>query len=257
MSDAHVALTLQAATVAASALRALSTLRPVLGPPNGEVKGFEACLEALRALYRGPKPRKPPAPRPPKPRALPKLSRAQQRAEKVLEEELSEWDPEPLYEASRCQALLMEVIRRATHDYVLYRQHRKLELKSLAEQAYVWLFEEEPGHPAWRDREKALFKVSGEKGQVMVEVGSRRLTSFLSICEACSLDPEAVRARAREMTVESIMKTGRHIERRKSKSTGDLSSIEFHSLVDVDIDALDAEIQSGSQEYGYADYSLA
>ena len=83
-----------------------------------------------------------------------------------------------------------------------------------------------------------------------IEVGSRRLTSFISICEACNLDPDAVRQRAREMTVESIMRTGRHIERRKSRPNADAMSIETHSVVvDIDIDSLDAENQTGSHDY--------
>jgi len=255
--SAHISLTLKAAYVAASALHAITSLRPVLGPPNGELHGFEEALDTLRALYLPPRPRPPRAPRP---RRLPKLStkatkpktirKALRRRTEELEVTPSHWDPEPLYEASRCQALLMEVIRRAAHDYVLYRQHRKLDLKMLADQAFTWLFEEEPGHPAWKNRERALFRVEDEGGQATVEVGSRRLTSFISICEACNLDPEAVRQRAREMTVESIMRTGRHIERRKSRPNADAMSLETHSVVvDIDIDSLDAENQTGSHDY--------
>lgn len=253
MIGAHTTLTLQAAHVAASALRAIESLRPLLGPPNGEVTGFEGVLDALQALYRPPKPKRPRPKRPPKPR-VPRLhtkARRQPLPEReeeldaALDERESPWDPEPLYEASRCQALLMEIIRRAAHDYVLYRQHHRLELKALAEQAYIWLFEEEPGHPAWKSRERALFQVT-EGGQALVEVGSRRLTSFLSICETCGLDPEAVRQRAREMTVESIMHTGRHIERRRAQKGGESLSIETHSVVvDVDMDSLEAEAQGG------------
>jgi hypothetical protein len=256
--EAHTSLTLQAAQVAASALRAIHSLRPILGRPNGEVTGFEQALDALQALYRAPKPKRPRPKRIPKPRAPRALARGPQtpapapapaRIEELDERE-SPWDPEPLYEASRCQALLMEIIRRAAHDYVLYRQHRRLELKALADQAYTWLFEEEPGHTAWKSRERALFQVADEVGQTVVEVGSRRLTSFLSICEACGLDPDAVRQRAREMTVESIMHTGRHIERRKSQKGGESLSLEAHSvLVDVDMDALEAELQGGSSDY--------
>lgn len=267
MNDAHFALTLRATRVAALALRAIHSVRPLLGPPNGETQGFEVALEGLLALYAPPKPpapRRPRAKRAPRPKiaARPLIARPARVPKREPEPELelnpgeqeSPWDPEPLYEASRCQALLMEVIRRAAHDWVLYRQHHRLELKMLAEQAYVWLFEEEPGHPAWKERERALFKVEEEYSkQTLVEVGSRRLTSFISICEACNLDPEAVRERAREMTVESIMRTGRHIERRKLRANAESMSIETHSVVvDIDIDALDAvehENQSGSHDY--------
>lgn len=252
MIDAHIVLTLRAAHVAAKALSAITLMRPMLGPPNGETSGFEEALETLRGFYRPPKPRRPRQKRAPKPKAVRKphpLPVAE--PEEGLDAQPSAWDPEPLYEASRCQALLMEVIRRAAHDYVLYRQHRKLELKMLADQAYTWLFEEEPGHPAWKSRERAIFQVDDEgTGQTMIEVGSRRLTSFISICEACNLDPEAVRERAREMTVESIMRTGRHIERRKPRSSADSMSIESHSVViDIDIESLDTENQTGSHDY--------
>lgn len=251
MIATHATLTLQAAHVAAVALRAITSIRPTLGLPNGEAHGFEEALHSLRALYQPPKPRRPRQRRIPKPKLVRRPSTARRKAdEEDLELEPSPWDPEPLYEASRCQALLMEIIRRAAHDWVLYRQHHRLELKMLADQAHTWLFEEEPGHPAWKDRERALFKVTDDRGQATIEVGSRRLTSFLSICEACGLDPEAVRDCARAMTVESIMHTGRHVERRKSRPSSESMSIETHSVVvDIDIDSLDAENQSGSNDY--------
>lgn len=256
MIDTHAALALQAAHVAASALRSISSLRSFLGPPSGEVRIFEDVIEELRGLYQPPRPRKPrpkSAPQLPKPRVIKKPPRVEE------DEDLapSAWDPEPVYEASRCQAFLMEIIRRAAHDYVLYRQARKMELKALAEQAYTWLFEEEPGHPAWKDRERALFKIEDEEtGQPAIEVGTRRLTSFLSICEACNLDPEAVRDRAREMTVEQVTRTGRRIERRSTKSSDDSMSMETHSIVaDIDIYALEAETEkswaTGGHDYSY------
>jgi hypothetical protein len=258
VTDTHALLTLQAAQVAAMALRAISSIQPILGPPNGEVSGFREALTALRALYQEPGIPVPKAPRRlrRRPQAQPRVHLPKRLSERppppppepvALEvDEESPWDPEPLYEASRCQAFLMEVIRRAAHDYVLYRQHKRMDLKMLAEQAFTWLFEEEPGHPAWKQRERALFKVvDGVSGDEVVEVGSRRLTSFLSICEACNLDPGAVRDRVREMTVESIMRTGRHVERRKPRANADATSIETHAIVvDIDMDALDAEAQS-------------
>lgn len=256
MIDPHAALTLRAALIASSALRAIESVRSVLGPPNGEVTAFEDALSLLYSLYRPPAPPRPPVKRQRKPRPIKKPPRRAQ--ERFDEEDLdapSAWDPEPLYEASRCQAFLMEIIQRAAHDWVLYRQHHKLELKQLAEQAYIWLFEEEPGHPAWRTREKALFKVRDDDGQTVVEVGSRKLTSFLSICEACGLDPEAVRERAREMTVESIMKTGRHLERRRAKNSNDSMSIETHAVhEDIDIDSIEAEHQPYARESWETDY---
>jgi hypothetical protein len=181
-----------------------------------------------------------------KPRVIARPLSARERREleegplpKVVEDD--DWQPEPAWEARACQALLMEIIRRAVHDYVLYRQHRNAEFKQRAENAYIWLFEEEPGHPAWKTREQALFRVLDGKREV-VEVGSRRLTSFLSICEACELDPEEVRTRARATTVDSILRSGRRTERRKPRSSSEPMNIETHSFcVDIDVDALDAE----------------
>lgn len=251
MSNPHFALTLRAALVAQSALRTIRSIGPILEPLNDETKGFQKAFEQLYELYQVP--RHPAVPAPARRDAGARQRRAEGGDEGLdddFELEPSAWDPEPLYEASRCQALLMEIIRRATHDWVLYRNHRRIDRRALASQAYTWLFEEEPGHPAWKDRERALFRVEDdESGESAVEVGSRRLTSFLSICEACNLDPEAVRERAREMTVESIMHSGRRIERRRPKNTDSLS-IDTHSVVvDVDIDSLDVENTSGSGDY--------
>jgi hypothetical protein len=136
---------------------------------------------------------------------------------------------------------------------VLYRQHTKFEMRQRAQHAYTWIFEEEPGHKAWRERETAVFLVENGEGRNALEVGSRRLTSFISICEIVGLEPEAVRSRAREMTVESITKTGRHAERRRSAPES--SSMESHSVVlDIDLDALDAEPSDYSQYGGSTDY---
>lgn len=255
MIDTCVSLSLQAAVVAASAIRQLQGLGPHYGTPNGELTGFQDALDSLLCFYRPPRP-KPVVVRVPKPRRTPRPKKVIRRrppplVEPALQEEnqTSEWDPEPLYEASRCQALLIEIIRRAAHDYVLYRQHHRIELRVLAENAYIWLFVEEPGHPAWRARERSLSHVKDAVGTNTVEVGSLRLTSFLSICEACGLDPETVRDRARKMTVDEIMRAGRHIERRPSRASQDAMSLETHSVVDIDIDLLDHENSSSSSDY--------
>lgn len=255
----HTELTLQAASVAAAAIRAVEGVRSVLGPPNGEVHGFLWALSTLQLLYAPPKPpKKARAHRviKPKPSPIPEPARlldaVRKRASPPPQESSeSAWDPEPSYEAKRCQALLLEVVRRAAHDWVLYRQHTKLEMRQRAQHAYMWIFEEEPGHKAWKERDTAVFLVENEEGQSVLEVGSRRLTSFISICEIVGLEPEAVRARAREMTVESISKTGRHTERRRGSS--DSSSVEPHSVVvDIDLDALDNEPLDYSQYGGSA-----
>lgn len=268
MNQPLEALTFQAAQVAANALHSIQLIRPMLGPIGEEVRQFEDVIRSLRMVYGlRPKstlsPRLAGLPKVVKPRTTKKPPRRLEDVESV-ELSPSAWDPEPVYEASRCKAFLMEIIRRAASDWVQYRQARKMELRALAEQAFTWLFEEEPGHPAWKDRERALFKIEDEDTKrPMIEVGTRRITSFLAICEACNLDPEVVRARAREMTVEQATRTGRRIERRNLKGNSDSISIESHSVVvDVDLDALDVEHEkswsSGGHDYtdsrGYGGY---
>jgi len=113
----------------------------------------------------------------------------------------SVWDPDPhemVLEASKCRALLLEVIRRAAHDWVLYRSTRRPE-RAFAADAYTWLFEEEPGHPDWERR-----KTEGEP-----------LLAFVTICELLDLDPKTVRDRVRKMTPKDIMTAGRPAEHRR------------------------------------------
>lgn len=143
-----------------------------------------------------------------------------------ISEEESGWDPDPVHEqieVGRCRALLLETIRRAAHDWVLYRISNRLPYKQIADEAYIWLFEERPGHEHWRERAKE----------------NRLITAFLSICEALDLEPATVRARVKKMTVKTIMGAGRPPERRYSRETQDDVIYEEHSLVDLDIESLD------------------
>lgn len=113
----------------------------------------------------------------------------------------SEWDPDPpeaLMEASRSRALLLELIRRAAHDWVLYRTSRRMDQRELAQDAFIWLFEERPGHPRWEIREQE----------------GMQLTAFLNICELLDLDPDFVRNRVRQMTPHGIKMAGRPAENR-------------------------------------------
>lgn len=129
----------------------------------------------------------------------PELEEAPQREEGAVP---GHWDPEGhdvVMEASKCRALLLEVIRRSAHDWVLYRNTRRPE-RAFALDAYVWLFEEEPGHPNWELRQR-----EGEP-----------LMAFLTICELLDLDPDTVRRRVREMTIRDIMTAGRPAERRRA-----------------------------------------
>jgi hypothetical protein len=149
----------------------------------------------------------------------------------------SAWDPEPhdaVMDASRCRALLLEVIRRAAYDWVLYNGTRRPE-RMHARDAHTWLFEEEPGHPAWEARQRA-----GEP-----------LLSFLSICEVLDLDPETVRARIRSMTVQDIMTAGRPAERRRFRQTRE--GVEDHAApVELDFVSLDDPSFDSSYEAHFA-----
>jgi hypothetical protein len=139
-----------------------------------------------------------------------------------VEEELPEtsaWDPDPIeakIEATRCRALLLTVIQRAMHDWVMYRTHAKVSLRQLAEDAYIWLFEEKPGHPWWYRR-----KADGYT-----------LTGFLAICEVMDVDPDFVRQRAKRLTPREIMTAGRPAERRRHPSE-QASYVEHSSQVDI------------------------
>lgn len=151
----------------------------------------------------------------------------------------SEWDPEPIdvqIESGRCRALLLEILRRAAHDWVLYRQHDRLELKEIAERAYVWLFEEGPGHPWWKLREKE----------------GRQITSFLAICDTVDLTPEMVRSRVRELDVKTIMGAGRPAERRKRRDTDDVHYASHDTSMDIDVNSYGDSNTRTSYENHYA-----
>lgn len=118
-------------------------------------------------------------------------------------------DPSPMrvdhplasQEVNGCKALLLEVVRRAAYDWVLYRTSQRLQHKRLAEDAYYWLFVEEPGHSRWVER----------------TLGQKAITSFLSICDALDLDPDAVRQHVRRLTVKNVMSVGRPAEYRRTE----------------------------------------
>lgn len=105
--------------------------------------------------------------------------------------------PDPVGEqasqASGAKSLLLEIVRRAAFDWVLYRSSRRLDQKALAEDAYVWLFVEGPGHPNWKIRKEE----------------DKELTSFLCICEQLDIDPEKLRNYVRALTPNKVMSSGR------------------------------------------------
>lgn len=59
-----------------------------------------------------------------------------------------------LQEINGCKALLLEIVRRAAYDWVLYRSSTRLIQKSLAEAAFHWLFMEAPDTQEWKERTK-------------------------------------------------------------------------------------------------------
>jgi len=146
---------------------------------------------------------------------------------------VSAWEPDSPRDVSRCKALLLEVLRRAAHDWVLYRQQTRMHLRVLADDAYTWLFDEDEEHEYRRQRIQEMVEVSDG---VPIK-GARTLTSFLSICDSLDLDPDTVRERVRKMDVQTIIASGRPAETRKLRP-GVCSSVEDHELTaDVDVDS--------------------
>lgn len=131
-------------------------------------------------------------------------------------------------EASRCRAILLEVIQRAAHDWVLYRTHERLAAQEIAADAFTWLFEECPGHPWWEER--------AENGTTLM--------SFLSICETLDIDPTKVRDRIRRLTPKEILTSGRPAERRTKAQ--DEPNITEHGVETVSM----ARLDDGDEHYG-------
>lgn len=164
-------------------------------------------------------------------RAQPPTIRAKPNKTQELEEfveKVSAWDPEDYStdqqaEASSCRALLLEVIRRASYDWVLYRTSSKLQSKQLAESAFHWLFVEDEKCKQWVQRAR----------------NGKGLLSFLSICETLDLEPKNVRRRVRELTSKDIMGAGRPAEhRKKPKHSDETANSDEHSVYAIDVDAI-------------------
>jgi len=99
----------------------------------------------------------------------------------------------------------VEVVRRAAYAWVLYRDDSRPALRSLAADACIWLFQEEPGHVLWEERRDC-----GELGM-----------SFLGICESLGLDPDVVRRGIRSLTPQRIKTLGRIPTNRAHKGGAD------------------------------------
>ena len=106
-------------------------------------------------------------------------------------------------EITGCKMLLLEIIRRAAYDWVLYRQSRKMVNLVLAEHAFTWIFQETPAHKDWTER---------------ISEG-KELTSFVAICEHLDLEPELVRRYVRRLEPKNVMSVGRPAEYRNHDST--------------------------------------
>lgn len=102
-------------------------------------------------------------------------------------------------EVNGCKTLLFEVVRRAAHDWVLYRSSRRQSQRRLAMHAYRWLFQEDTDHPDWVRRAQ----------------DDKQITSFLSICLVLDLDPDKVRQSIRQLTPRSVL-SGRPPEYRST-----------------------------------------
>lgn len=99
-----------------------------------------------------------------------------------------------------CRVLLFEMLKRAIYDWILYRDSRRLSHKVIAQEAYLWLFEESPTGILHAQRKSC----------------GRVATSFHAVCAALDLNPEQVRARACEITSKQVLNLGRpRIHRRR------------------------------------------
>lgn len=98
-----------------------------------------------------------------------------------------------------CRALLLEIVRRAASDWILYRTVRKADNKKLAEDAFVWLFEEDEEHYLYLQRE-----------------AHERITSFVGICEALDIDPDKMREHIKKLTAKDIVAAGRPRQYRRA-----------------------------------------
>lgn len=197
MSFASLRLVLESTGAAARALRIFATANAVF--TDGQLvvdETMRSIATALRSTSRvlpGMQPLL--EPEPPTPEVV----------EEALEELVDEVYVRPrdpaliAQEINGCKVLLLEVVRRAAYDWVLYRTSRRMLHKKLAEDAYLWLFVEAPGHPNWVERDRV----------------GKHITSFMAICSELDLDADTVRSYVRKLTVKNVMSIGRPAEYRR------------------------------------------
>ncbi len=205
---------------------------------------LEAIREALaRAEALLPKPPPPPIPERPKAKVIPFRPKTVPPPPPEPEERASDWDPEPttnveevvreayqprdeellLQEISGCKTLLLEIIRRAAYDWVLYRGSRRLQQRDMADKAYRWLFLEEEGTSDWNERMR----------------DGKYITSFVAICEGLDLDPDQMRHFIKQLDRKNVMSVGRPAEYRRrdlfSRDGGEVHALPS-GLVEFDSD---------------------
>jgi hypothetical protein len=89
--------------------------------------------------------------------------------------------------------LLVEIVKRAAYDWVLYRNSDKVEQQEIAKEAYTWLFEEDETHAhwAWRIRE------------------GKELTAFITICDELDMDVSRIRGYIQRLKPQNILAAGK------------------------------------------------
>ena len=175
-----------------------------LGPPLALASDLGAhalllkgALEKLRSLMPQPPPIRRRA-RPRRPARPPVQMVALQRS---YDDVILPTDPGQLaQEISGCKTLLLEIIRRAAYDWVLYRTSHKMVNRVLADSAYTWIFVEDADHPDSMER-----KLEGKD-----------LTSFESICMHLDLEPRIVRSYIQKLQPKNVMSIGRPAEYRRA-----------------------------------------
>jgi hypothetical protein len=142
-----------------------------------------------------------------------------------------------LQEINGCKALLLEIVRRAAYDWVLYRGSSRILHKTLAEQAFHWLFLESPNTSEWREREKQ----------------GKYVTSFVGICDSLGLDVDLVRKHIKRLTPKNVLSVGRPAENRRrevfSSNREDVFSLPKH-LVDLEEVSGEGDDESGGNNFG-------
>lgn len=123
---------------------------------------------------------------------------------------------------SKCRALLLDIVRRAIHDFVLYRDHKSLDKREIADHARIYLFEEGPGHEWWKIRQGTPLEC----------------LSLIAICETLDYSVEKIRTMALRTTPQQVLSSGRPPERRRRQQEDDVLD-GHHGVGGLEVDTLD------------------